>query len=153
MYKWLAGLLIVYSLFSLGIVYEVTGMNDVNRIEVPYSLALSGERIGIVIHATQDDVVCVDWLKDRCRESNVVVDYNGWLFARSYFPIGYRFYLWGDKWPDKVLVFSTTWNERTGKYVMAESAGLRRVVDIDYGGLIKVFQSGNATVWHRPEVK
>jgi hypothetical protein len=149
MYKWLSVLIAVYSLFTLGVVFEVFGMSDVSRVEIPYSIAISGERTGLSIVTTQGDLDCVNWLLANHRDDKIIADHNGALLARSYFPFDNYPELWNGPIPKGTYVFCTKWNEDRGKYVMAVEIGSRVLAPIDYTGLVKVYQSGGAVVYEK----
>jgi hypothetical protein len=55
-------LLLVYFLFTSGLVFEAVGSEDVGRVDTPYSIALSGERTGILEMYTDGDADCARWL-------------------------------------------------------------------------------------------
>lgn len=151
MYKWLAGFIAVYSVFTLGVVYEAAGLNSISSLEVPYSVAISGGRTGAVLYATEGDMSCVQWLADNSNQERIAADFNGYLLLRSYFPLDYKFTLLGDNLTGQELVLCTSWNEGSGKYIRATNQGLRKAVGIDYGMLDMVYKSSDAVVYRIKE--
>jgi nicotinamidase-related amidase len=55
-------LLLTYFLFTSGLVFEVTASEMEGNVDMPYSLALSGERTGVLEIYTDGDVDCAKWL-------------------------------------------------------------------------------------------
>ncbi len=56
-------LLIPYVVFNSGLVFEVAKMEMEGFIDVPYSVALSGDRVDLATVFDREDVEAVDWLK------------------------------------------------------------------------------------------
>ena len=56
-------LLIPYLIFNSGTVYEVAKLGQAGFIDVPYSIALSGQRVDITTVFDKEDIEAVDWLK------------------------------------------------------------------------------------------
>lgn len=153
MYKALTVILIVYAVFTTGIVYEVSGMNNTANIEVPYSMGISGERTGLSNMVNQDDIACAKWVIANRTGQKIAVDYNGILLLRSYFPaninLSERLIRWEYGVPNNVLVFCSSWNSRNKQYVVGSSLGLRVKVDINYTGLIEIYRIGDSVVYEK----
>jgi len=78
-YKWLViGILIPYFAFTSGFVFEITKQEDISRINIPYSIALSNNRVDIVGYYTENDITVMNWAADKGIEP-VYVDINGML--------------------------------------------------------------------------
>jgi hypothetical protein len=78
-------LLLIYFIFTSGLVYEVTGSNATDKFIVPYSAALSGERTGLIGVYTKDDVKCAEWLAYKSNQGiPIVVDSNAWLLMKGF---------------------------------------------------------------------
>lgn len=136
-----ATLLIIYFVFTSGLVFEITKSNTVASLETPYSLALSGDRLGLVGIYSQDDIKCARWLAE---ESNpnlmIAADYNGLSLLQSFMYVVPRIIptprsnpidLFNV--PSDTYVFMTSWNAKNGKVVIAVDAGLRLLKDIPSG--------------------
>ena len=131
-------LIIPYMLFTTGVVFEATKEADISAINIPYSIALSNERVGIVGTYTENDIAVRDWALAQ-DYSILLTDINGMLilsegadpFAYIYtpmhdfdnYPIESDENLWGYV-PGNLsvlpaggytyLVYLTEWNTRTG---------------------------------------
>jgi len=83
---WLTtGILLFTFIFYSGLVYEVTGKDVTDKLIVPYSASLSGERTGLFGIYTEDDVRCAEWLAYESDQSIPVVgDGNTWLLMKGY---------------------------------------------------------------------
>ena len=157
MYKWLTGLLGLYALFTSGIVYAVTGESNTLTLDIPFSLAISGEQSGLSGVFYKDDIECAKWIADNKQDKIVVADYNGILLLRSYIPLNTQIenmntYMRLEKdkdVPSNVYVFCTSWNTKHGEYVTAAAVALRSVVKIDYTGMTEVHRIGDAIVYER----
>lgn len=154
--------LLVYFVFTSGLVFEATQSNVFERIDMPYSLSLSYERTGIVGVFNNDDLDCVKWLVNSSnQELPIVGDVNtkrllhGFMeeYPRLYYDTSCRFcYAW-TLWctPDNYYVFLSTWNVEHNKAVSYPDeghVGVRELRDIpnDVYDLPIVYQSGKAIV-------
>ncbi len=149
---WLTvGILLAYFAFTSGVVYEVMGSNITDRLVVPYSASLSGERTGLIGVFSKDDIECAEWLVDKSDESIPIVgDGNTWIFLRGYI-----------NQPTRVkalpfngscyYLFLRTWNIENQKAVMfIQTAGLRKVDNLpklNAKSYTVVFQSGKAIIY------
>lgn len=71
-------LLIPYMLFTTGVVFEAAKEVDISAITMPYSIALSNDRVSIVGTYTENDLAVRDWALDQ--ECTVLLmDINGML--------------------------------------------------------------------------
>lgn len=71
-------LIIPYLLFSTGVIFEVFGEEDIGKVNLPYSIALSNYRIGAVSEYTVHDKIVADWIVDNSIEP-VLTDIGGML--------------------------------------------------------------------------
>jgi hypothetical protein len=152
-----ASLLLAYFVFTSGAVYEATGSNVTDRMVVPYSLALSGERTGLAGLFTEDDQRVAEWVVNESdKDLPVVCDGNMALLLRSYdfFPRVEQITSFKGTFYSKphYIVFST-WNIETGKMVVtATSAGMRGVdvlPEMDISEYVEVFGSGKSVVYEK----
>jgi hypothetical protein len=150
--------LMFYFLFTSGFIYEIMGSTITNQMVVPYSIALSGERTGLVGLFTEDDQRCAEWIVYHGdRVIPVVCDGNIGLFLRSYERSNTQ------QLTDFTGVFDTathylfigSWNTETGKIVVgATSAGLRdmgKLPAVDSALYNEVFRSGDSIVYIKRE--
>jgi len=137
-------LLLAYFVFTSGLIFEVTKCQTTGSINVPYSLALSTERTGILGVYNVDDVACAEWLIENKGELPLVADYNGCALL-----IGFHF--WFEPMPQfagAYHLFLTTWNTQHKKMVVGSQPGLRRYNPLpNLDGATEVFRSGDAVVY------
>lgn len=145
MNKWIvASLLLVYYLFTSGLVFKLNTVQGISSVETPYSFALSSEDTGIVGVYTSDDINCAQWLvNDSDPTVPIVSDINGHVLLRSLIKNEKRI-MWGNKDDfyegairgsyfsdiahyEKCYIFVTTWNTNHQTYIEGGQlgAGLR----------------------------
>ena len=89
----LLGVMIPYFLFCSGFVFEVAKYEDVGKINIPYSVALSNDRVELVGVYTDNDVAVRDWAVDNELQP-IYLDVNGMLlFSERMGP-----FKWRDTW-------------------------------------------------------
>ncbi len=147
-------LLLAYFVFTSGIVYEAIGSTVTNRMVTPYSLALSGDRTGLVGIFTKDDQKCAEWVTTQSeKDIPVVCDGNIGLLFRGYqFARVQQITTFTGVFSDEPhYIFLSTWNVETGKMVIgATSAGLRdlgEIPDMDMSAYSEAFRSGKAVIY------
>lgn len=156
--KWiLPTVIVVYFIFTSGLVFEVTKSEAINRVDTPYSASLSAKRTGVYATYTEDDLKAVKWLVSQKEQSPIVSDYNGGLLVAAYIGLdriraeGLRYNINFTKIPDKAYIYLTSWNTETGKFLDAVAhvrggAGLRECKDLPVLNYKVVYQSGNAVI-------
>jgi uncharacterized membrane protein len=80
-------LLVPYLIFNSGIAFEVAKLEPAGFIDVPYSVALSGQRVDIAAIYDAEDVEAMDWLKSQVSGEMIYGDmhvYN--LIIQRMFP-------------------------------------------------------------------
>ena len=167
--KWFAPtVLLVYFVFTSGLVFEATQSNILDKVDMPYSLALSGERTGIIDAYNKDDVACAEWLANESDQSiSILTDVNTKRLLQGHIEriprlcyaedvvsvttIHVPYTLW--EVPDgDCYVFLSTWNIEHNELILyydaGYPAGLRKVRDIpdDIYDLPIVYQSGKTVV-------
>jgi hypothetical protein len=81
-------ILIVYYVFTSGLVFEAIKANASGKLDLPYSIGLSGKRTGLANIVTKDDLECITWLKDnRDKTLPVVTDYNTYCSLLPYISV------------------------------------------------------------------
>lgn len=149
--------LIAYFIFTSGFVYEATKSEVADRLDEPYSIALSAERVGVAGVFNGDDIECARWIaKNIDGDSLVVADYNVFRLVvgiRGMTDEIYQVYqgraipLLQDL-PDKGYIFLSTWNIEHQKYIADASIGMRFVLPLpDFSNCPVVFQKGKAIVY------
>ena len=71
-------LLIPYMLFTTGVIFEATQETDISAVNLPYSIALSNERIGFIGTYTDNDIAVRDYAIQQ-DYSMILADINGML--------------------------------------------------------------------------
>lgn len=155
MQKWiLSAILLVYFVFTSGLVFEVTKSEVIGSMDVPYNFALSAERTGIVGVFTENDRKCAEWLMTNTDgKSPIYADINGFLLLTGYIepytqleePIAGKVEM-----QDSGYIFLTEWNIRHNEMVLhSGQPGMRICTPLPE--LIKekriIYQSGLAVVY------
>lgn len=139
-------LIIYFTLFTSGLVFEITKASV--STDLPFSIALSNERLDIVSAATQNDIECMQWLNENWDGSSPVLsDWQAFHIIESYVPryiafsqnrrTGYLSSMTGkdtvfinSKVYHKYYLFLSSWNNSHGKYVEAKSPYQRTTYDL-----------------------
>jgi hypothetical protein len=167
MNKWIiASILLVYYLFTSGLVFKLNTVQGISSVETPYSFALSSEDTGIVGVYTEDDIICAKWLvNDSDPNIQIMADINGHVLLRSLIHNEKRI-MWGNKVDfyegsisgtyfsdieryDKCYIFVTSWNTRHQIYIEGGQlgAGLRISNPLPRFDYKEVYRSGKAIVY------
>jgi len=155
-WQWLlVGVLGVYMLFTSGVVFEVMGMGYTDKVEVPYSHSLSGDKTGLVGIYSEDDVECARWLAEMGDDLPIVAGYNGVTLLSSVIPPVPRLkpctvcapYYFGSEVDGKHYVFLTGWNAERRMVVMPLEVGLRTLKPLPPVNGSKVYAKGKAAVY------
>ena len=147
-----AFVLIPYFVFTSGIVYEITGQVVTDRVDDPYSIALSSHRIDFTGIFTRTDGAAAEWLSGLIARSPVTVlcDVNSYkmfkLFLLPTSPVIIDDMSGKKTLVDESYLYLTSWNISSGQVVQASMLrpGLRRYVAIsDSPGVKSVMEHGN----------
>ena len=140
-------LLLAYFVMTSGLVFEVTKSQSTGSINVPYTLALSSERTGILVVYNADDVASAKWLAKNAKEIPIVADYNGFALLMDFY-----FRSVPPKPVNAYYIFLTTWNTQHEKMVVGSGPGLRGYEPLpDLSNAKEVFRKGDAVVYHVEE--
>jgi hypothetical protein len=145
--------LLIYYLFTSGFIFEVTKSEVTDRVDIPFNYALSAERTGIVMVATQDDMNCMDWLNVNWdKKLPIIGDYNSYCLIQGNIPA--YFFLTnnlrkGDLThiPDDCYIFVSSWNGEHGKFIEPTGIGVRKPFDLPQFKQPIAYQSGSAKVY------
>jgi uncharacterized membrane protein len=143
------GILIPYFLFTSGFIYEVTGQEVTDKVDAPYSIALSSYRLDLAGVFYWQDGAAAQWLAQKATgEAKVYTDNHVYkLLELQDFP-GQIVSLPrdGSKLPEDGYIYFTSWNLSKGEltFSMLGKAGLRQHISFDdIPGLTKAIDSQN----------
>jgi uncharacterized membrane protein len=71
-------LLVPYLLFTTGVIFEAAQETDITKVNIPYSIALSNERVGMIGTYTENDLAVRDWAISQ-DYTIILTDINGML--------------------------------------------------------------------------
>lgn len=111
-------LLLPYFLFTSGILFEAFKYEDVSRVDVPYSIALSHDRVDMAAIFTDNDIAVRDWAIEENKYEPMFLDINGLLLfsEKAAYDSGQAsFPKDTDKLPSKYYIFLREWNIQNGK--------------------------------------
>lgn len=136
----------VYYIMTSGFIYEVTKNDEVNKVDVPFSVAFSNDRIGFVGIYNDDDIACAEWLTYKSDLNlPILVDYlsvSAIIEIDGYNRITYV------KPEAKHYLFLNTWNIENNKWVNGWVEASRQYSDLpDLTNYAEVFKSGKAVVY------
>lgn len=154
------GILIPYFLFTSGFIYEVTNSKVTDRIDAPYSFALSSYRLDLTGVFYWRDGAAAEWLNQKVdKKTDVFSDQHASKLLRLYgiheFP-GNAAMIPRDasKLPVNSYIYLTTWNINEGEITFEINPGLSEHISFDdIPGLIdiiegkdRVYNNGGAQV-------
>jgi len=132
--------LIPYFLFTSGFIYEVTGQEITDKVDTPYSIALSSYRLDLAgVFYWQDDDAARWLAQNASREDNVYIDSHSGKFLTFYeFPGELELFPQdASKLPENSYIYLSTWNMTRGEVTFfvyqrpkQPIAGLRRSINI-----------------------
>jgi len=156
------GLLVIYYIFTSGLVFEITKSNSIAKFDTPYSVGLSAERTGVYSIYTKDDVKAAEWLVTNSDNGTMIVgDYNGWHLVASYLGIGTRMREEGERYnrtfdelPPEAYIFVTSWNTEHAQYIdgikiIWGGAGMRQSFPMPEMNYPIVYRSGDAIIYKK----
>jgi uncharacterized membrane protein len=151
------GILIPYFLFTSGFIYEATRQNITDRIDTPYSIALSSYRLDLAGVFYWQDGAAARWLTQQASdETKVYTDHHTFRpLVLHEFPgqiVGLP--LDASELAEDNYIYLSTWNTSKGELTFAISPGLRRHVSFScIPGLItamegrdRIYNNGGAQV-------
>ena len=147
-------LLMPYFLFTTGVVFEAA-QYDVSVVRIPYSIALSNDRIDLGASFTADDIAARQYIIDN-QLYPVYTDWYGAMFLYERIPNDKVY--WG--WPQRPTTEISNVTDNDYVYLRARSVadnawvdwfgiGLRKSTPLDSKDFMArpaIFQSGSATI-------
>ncbi len=131
-YKLLLIILIPYFLFTSGLIFEVSKVDNIEKLEIPYVHALSAIRVDTTGIATQSDGAAREWLLANRDESyEIFGDIHAIYFLVERFgPVsGLNYFPWYlDAIPNDSYIFLREWNGFNGKVTYWTGVGVRKSV-------------------------
>jgi uncharacterized membrane protein len=139
--------LIPYFLFTSGFIYEITGQKVTDRVDTPYSIALSSYRLDLTGVFYWQDGVAAQWLTPNINdEAKVYVDSHSGRFLGLYkFPGNLaHFPLGASQMQEDSYIYFTARNLDKKEITFGIAPGLRQSVSFaDIPGLITAIESKN----------
>ena len=136
--------LIPYFLFTSGFIYEVTGQEVTDKIDAPYSFALSSHRLALTGNLYWQDEAAADWLAPNLNdESRVHADSPGCLFLSGRPEFRSRLQGFSLELTEGTYAFLTSWNIEKQEISHNVGIGLRQSVSFDELGLHDIIESKN----------
>ena len=125
--------LVPYFIFCSGLVFELSGQKVTDRIDTPYSIALSRHRLDLTGSFSARDGAAARWLSSRTADSNsLFTDYHtGLLLQFNSVPGRYQTLEPATaSLPSNSYILLTAWNTSSRELTYAISPGLRKYVSI-----------------------
>lgn len=149
--------LIPYFLFTSGFIYEVTGQKVTDRVDTPYSIALSSYRLDLTGVWYWQDGAAAQWLAQNVNDkTKVCVDAHSGKFLRLYeFPGDLpHFPLDASQMQEDNYIYFTAWNLDKKEITFAIAPGLRQHVSFDdipgltavIEGRSRIYTNGDAQI-------
>ncbi len=139
--------LIPYFLFTSGFIYEVTGQEVTDKVDTPYSIALSSYRLDLAGVFYWQDGAGAEWLAQKAGdESNVYADHHAHRLVWFYSFPGQATYLprKATELEEGSYLYFTSWNIDKKEITFATGPGLRQHITFnDISGLSHVIDSKN----------
>jgi len=140
--------LVPYFLVTSGFIFEVSGQEVTDRVDAPYSIALSSHRLDIAGVFNRQDGAAAEWLADRFSgEHPVYADLHGVLLLIDQVELQGQispFPLDKDKWHEYGYIYLRTRNvEKHEAVFYGQSAGLRKTISFSQMGLPEVINGNN----------
>jgi uncharacterized membrane protein len=136
--------LVPYFIFCSGLVFEISGQKVTDRIDTPYSIALSRHRLDLTGSFSSRDGAAARWLSSRTTDGNsLFTDYHtGLLLQFNSVPGRYQTLEPATaSLPSKSYILLTAWNTSSRELTYAISPGLRKYVSMTELPLFNTFSS------------
>ena len=126
--------LIPYFLFTSGFIYEVTGQEVTDKVDTPYSIALSSYRLDLAALFYWQDGAAAEWLSQRVGdETDVYFDGHsikiGMLYEQLYHPLVFPYN--NSELLEDTYIYFTARNIEKNEVTFITLPGLRRHANFD----------------------
>jgi len=150
--------LIPYFLFTSGFVFEVTGHEVTDKVDTPYSIALSSHRVDVGGVFNWQDGAGADWLAQTLgSEHTVYADWHGFLLLFNQTKLfGQLSFFSRDmsKVPEDSYLYFRTWNIDKQEIILGVGTGLRQPVGFNKApellsaieGKNRIYNNGGAQI-------
>ena len=155
--NWLAcGILVVYFVFTSGLVFKFAGYKELSIQSTPPGIALSNERIGLFGVHYEGDLECAEWLAYESKNIPIISGLHGGRLLCSYIPSFPR--LFKELQDYRLITVGNLWNppEADNYYIFLTERNVTEGVAMTYG---KDFIAGTRDsgdipdwIWQIPEV-
>lgn len=150
-------IMLPYFIFCSGLVFELSGQSVTDRVDTPYSIALSKYRIDLTSAFTTADGVAAAWLAQKSGTDSAVFSDDHTIRFLEYMDVQARqnsLTVEDAHHLASSYIFLTTWNVARGEATIAISPGLRRYVSLREIALLtksdnilnRVYNDGGAQV-------
>lgn len=151
------GLLLPYFIFTSGAVFEALKRPDISSINIPYSLALSHQRVDMAGICTEDDHKALEWINQNKGDARVFTDIHGAILMLEWVTIDNQIDhipLDVGTIPDDAWVFLRERNQDDRIITYHAGIGLRKSIsydDLGIDGLLSdrpvLYHNSNAYVY------
>jgi uncharacterized membrane protein len=128
-------ILIPYFIFTSGIFFELSRYQDISRVDIPYSIALSSQRLDIIGIFNSQDLAGASWLKDEGDHRSTVYadDHALKVFSLFGYPNPIVHFTRDTPAARSTYMYFTSWNNTKGELTFASTGkpGLRDHVQIN----------------------
>jgi uncharacterized membrane protein len=135
--------LLPYFIFCSGLVFEISGQKVTDRIDTPYSIALSRYRLDLTSSFSAKDGAAAHWLSSRTTDGTIIfTDHHAGLILQINSVPGLRQTLEPSmvSLPSNSYIWLTAWNTSSNELTYAFAPGLRRHINLGEIPLFSVFK-------------
>jgi len=134
-------------MFNSGFIFEALGYKTADKLDIPFTYALSADRVGMVAIFNEDDLKCAEWYIENIGLEPIVVGSNSYrIFAKSGIQLQGDILIPFEDIPEEGYVFLSTWNVKNGEYINPQGVGLRIRVPLPKIKGEVIYQSGMAKI-------
>jgi uncharacterized membrane protein len=143
--------LVPYFIFCSGLVFEISGQKVTDRIDTPYSIALSRYRLDLTSSFSSKDGAAAHWLSSRTTDGTIIfTDHHAGLILQINSVPGRRQTLEPSmvSLPTNSFIWLTEWNASSNELTYAIAPGLRKYVSTTELPLFKNFTGNLNTIYN-----
>ena len=134
-------LLLVIFFVTSGLAFKVVGYDSIEKVYIPYSIALENKSLDAGNYLTADDRIVAKWASENGIDE-VYGDMGGSLALQDYYDIFHAHPL-GDTIPDG-YIFLRSWNTEHKTLARWVGPGMRRQIPLPELNREVIYQSGNS---------